>query len=212
MQDILRELEKAVNEFDRKGVEGLTRKAIEEKVDPVIIFGKLKDTITRVGEAFSKGEIFLPQLVGASDAMEGGMPVIIEEIKKQGKKVRSLGTVAIGTVFGDIHSIGKTMVATLLAADGFLINDLGINVPAEKFVEVVEEGEADVLAMSALLTTTAPEQYKVIEMLKERNLRGRVKVIVGGGAITQEFADEIGADGYSGTAPSAGVLLKRLLR
>ena len=212
MQDILWEIEKAVNEFDRKGVEGLTRKAIEEKVDPVVIFDKLKGAITLVGEAFSKGEIFLPQLVGASDAMEGGMPVIIKEIQKQGKKVRSLGTVAIGTVFGDIHSIGKTMVATLLAAEGFLVKDLGINVPAGKFVEVVKEGEADVLAMSALLTTTAPEQHKVIEMLKERNLRDKIKVIVGGGSITQEFADEIGADGYSSTAPSAGALLKRLLK
>jgi methylmalonyl-CoA mutase cobalamin-binding domain/chain len=212
MEEVLGYIKQAVAGFDRKGVEELTKKAIGEKIDPVVIFDALKDAITKIGEDFSKGDIFLPQLVGAADAMEGGMPLIIEEIKKQGKALKSLGTVAIGTVFGDIHSIGKTMVATLLAAEGFFIKDLGINVSAEKFVESVEEGDVDVVAMSALLTTTAPQQQKVIEMLEKRNLREKVKVIVGGGAITQEFAEEIGADGYSGTAPAAGALIKRLLK
>ena len=212
MDEILVKINKAVTDFDRNGVEELTKKAIVEKLDPVVIFDVLKDAITKVGDDFSKGVIFLPQLVGAADAMEGGMPLIVEEIKNQGKTLKSLGMVAIGTVFGDIHSIGKTMVATLLAAEGFLIRDLGINVTAENFVDSVEEGNVDVVAMSALLTTTAPQQQKVIEMLEKRNLRDKVKVIVGGGAITQEFAEEIGADGYSGTAPAAGALIKRLLQ
>jgi methanogenic corrinoid protein MtbC1 len=103
------------------------------------------------------------------------------------------------------------MVATLLAADGFTVKDLGINVPADRFVDAVKEGGVDVLAMSALLTTTAPEQLKVIASLKKRNLRTKVKVIVGGGAISQEFADEIGADGYGSTAPGAVALVRRLL-
>jgi methylmalonyl-CoA mutase cobalamin-binding domain/chain len=143
--------------------------------------------------------------------MEGGMPLIMEEIRKRGETPRSLGTVAIGTVFGDIHSIGKTMVATMLAAAGYTVRDLGVNVPAGEFVKAVADGGVEVLAMSALLTTTAPEQRRVLGLLEEKGLRDRVKVIVGGGAITQEFADEIGADGYGSTAPGAVELVKRIL-
>jgi methylmalonyl-CoA mutase cobalamin-binding domain/chain len=136
----------------------------------------------------------------------------MEEFKKKGKKVESLGKVVIGTVYGDIHSIGKTMVATLLTAEGFTVRDIGINVPASDFVKVVEEEAIHIIAMSALLTTTAPEQNRVIDLLKMKGLRDKVKVMVGGGAITKEFADSIGADGYSGTAPGAVKLAKNLLQ
>jgi len=122
-----------------------------------------------------------------------------------------LGIIVIGTVYGDIHTIGKTMVATLLIAEGFIVNDLGINVTSEHFVEGIKKYKADILAMSALMTTTAPEQRKVIETLKKDGLRDRVKIMIGGGAITQEFTNSIGADGYDPTAPGAVKLARRLI-
>jgi trimethylamine corrinoid protein len=211
MASLREEIQKAVLDFDRKAVERLTRQALAEGADPLALFDAVRETITRVGEEFAEGKLFLPHLVGAAEAMEGGMPLIMEEIRRRGETPRSLGTVAIGTVFGDIHSIGKTMVSTMLAAAGYTVKDLGVNVPAVEFVKAVAEGGVDVLAMSALLTTTAPEQRKVIGLLEEKGLRGRVKVIVGGGAISQEFCDTIGADGYGSTAPGAVELVKRVI-
>jgi methylmalonyl-CoA mutase cobalamin-binding domain/chain len=117
----------------------------------------------------------------------------------------------IGTVYGDIHDIGKNMVATFLLAEGFKVYDLGVDVNAEEFIKAIKKYNADILAMSALMTTTASEQKKVIEMLKKENLREKVKVIVGGAAITEEFAREIGADGYAPTAIQAAKLAKNLL-
>jgi len=211
MASLREEIQKAVLDFDRKAVERLTKQALAEGANPIDLFDAVRETITRVGEDFAQGKLFLPHLVGAAEAMEGGMPLIMGEIKRRGETPRSLGTVAIGTVFGDIHSIGKTMVATMLAAAGYTVRDLGVNVPAVEFVKAVADGGVEVLAMSALLTTTAPEQRKVIGLLEAKGMRGSVKVIVGGGAISQEFADEIGADGYGSTAPSAVELVKRVL-
>ncbi|MEM2843736.1 MAG: cobalamin-dependent protein, partial [Candidatus Bathyarchaeia archaeon] len=150
-------------------------------------------------------------LVGAANAMQSAMSIIEEEIKRRGGKKESLGTVVIGTVYGDIHDIGKNMVVAFLLAEGFEVYDLGVNVSAEEFIEAVKRHKADILAMSALMTTTAPEQKKVIEMLKKENLRDKVKVIVGGAAITEEFAQEIEADGYESTAVRAAKLAKKLI-
>jgi methylmalonyl-CoA mutase cobalamin-binding domain/chain len=211
MAGTLEDIKQAVLLFDKKSVEELTLRAIDEGIEALDVFDALKEVIGKVGEDFSKGVLFLPHLVGAADALEGGMPIVMEEIKKRGKEVESLGTVVIGTVYGDIHSIGKTMVATLLAAEGFKVQDIGINVPASDFVRAVEGDDVHIVAMSALLTTTAPEQKRVIDLLKKKALRDRVRVMVGGGAITKEFADSIGADGYSGTAPGAVKLAKNLL-
>jgi methylmalonyl-CoA mutase cobalamin-binding domain/chain len=137
--------------------------------------------------------------------------VLEVEISRRGLQQQGLGVVVIGTVFGDIHDIGKNMVATLMRAAGFIVHDLGINITATAFVYAVAQRDAQVLALSALLTTTAPEQKKVIELLTEAGLRDRVKVIVGGGGITAGFAESIGADGYDATAPGAVNLARRLL-
>lgn len=118
----------------------------------------------------------------------------------------------MGTVFGDIHSIGKTMVCTLLSAEGFEVHDIGINMQADEFIRAISEHDAEILAMSALMTTTAPEMKKVIGHLKEKGLRDKVKVMVGGGTITEEFAVNIGADGYDPTAPGAVKVAKSLVR
>jgi 5-methyltetrahydrofolate--homocysteine methyltransferase len=134
-----------------------------------------------------------------------------QAVHARGGQVQSRGAVVLGTVFGDLHSIGKSMVRTMIYARGFRVIDAGINVPAEKFVEAVQEHQPDILAMSALLTITAPEQAKVIRALETAGLRQRVKVLVGGGAITPEFAKKIGADAYGATAVGAAEICERLM-
>jgi len=208
---ILEQLKMAVLEFDRGKTASLAKKAIEEGVSPIEGFAALTDAIRQVGDGYASGELWLPELVGAADAMEGATPIFEEELQRRGAKRESLATIVLGTVYGDIHSIGKAMVKSLLTADGFTVYDIGIDIPAGKFVEEVDTKQPDILAMSALLTTTAPEQRKVIRFLKEAGLRDKVKIMVGGGAITQEFADEIGADGYEPTAPGAVKLARKLI-
>jgi corrinoid protein of di/trimethylamine methyltransferase len=210
--EILKNLNKAVIEYDTGAAASWARKAIEEKMDPVEAVNAVTEAIRDVGDRFGKGELWLPDLVGAADAMQSAMSILEEEIKRRGLEVKSLGTVVIGTVYGDIHSIGKTMVATFLTASGFEVHDLGVNIKADEFVMTVEKHNADILAMSALMSTTAPEQRKVIDALNEKGVRGKVKIMVGGGAISQEFANLIGADGYAPTAPGAAELAMRLMR
>ena len=209
--ETLENLKRAVVEYDTEAAASWARKIVEEKVDPIKALDALTETIKQVGDRFGRGELWLPDLVGAADAMQAAMPIIEEELKRTGAKRETMGTVVAGTVFGDIHSIGKSMVCTLLVAGGFEVHDLGVNIKAEEFLEAMEKYQADILAMSALLTTTAAEQKKVIDTLKEKGIREKVKVMVGGGAITADFAQSIGADGYDPTAPGAVELARRLV-
>lgn len=209
--EIIENLKKAILEYDSEAAANWAKKAVQEKMDPNEALRAMTEAIREIGNGFGAGELFLPDLVGAADAMSAATPVIDEELQRVGAKRESLGSAVIGTVYGDIHTIGKTMVATLLTAEGFAVEDLGINVTAEQFVEGVRKYEPDILAMSALMTMTAPEQKKVIETLKNQDLRDKVKIMVGGGAITQEFADSIGADGYDPTAPGAAKLARKLV-
>ena len=207
----LDELKRIVLDFDMDNAEAVAKQAIAEGADPLECAQALTDGIREIGDRFGTGELFLPDLVCASEVVKNALPSIISEIEKQGKEQRTLGKVIIGTVFGDIHSIGKSMVATLLFAAGFEVIDLGINVKSEDFLGAVREHEPDILAMSALLTTTMMEQKNVIEGLKKEHLRERVKVIVGGSPINQEFADSVGADGYGATAPEGVKVARKLL-
>ena len=209
--DILDRLQKAILEYDEEEAANCARKVVEGEIDPVEALNAMTVAIRKVGDGFGIGELFLPDLVGAADAMSAATPILEEEISRSGASRESLGIVVIGTVYGDIHTIGKTMVATLLSAEGFQVIDLGINVAAEGFIEGVKKHNANILAMSALLTTTAPEQRKVIDRMNKEGIRDKVKVIVGGGAITQEFADSIGADGYDPTAPGSVKLARKLI-
>ena len=209
--EVLENLKKAIVEYDREGAAHFAKKAVQEQIDPIEALDVMTVAIRQVGDGFGKGELWLPELVGAAAAMTAAAPIIEEEIKRIGSKRESLGTVVIGTVWGDIHTIGKTMVGTLLTADGFIVKDLGTNVSAEGFITGIKQYNADILAMSALMTTTAPEQRKAMETLREQGFRDKVKIMVGGGAITQEFADSIGADGYDPTAPGAVKLARRLV-
>jgi len=209
--DILGKLKQAILDYDPDAATDWARKSVEAGIKPTDTLAAMTDAIREIGEGFSSGELFLPDLVGAADAMTAAVPVVEAEIQRTGATAVTTGTVVIGTVFGDIHTIGKTMVATLLQAEGFTVHDSGINVTAEQFVEDVRTHKPDILAMSALMTMTAPEQRKVVETLKEQGLRDSVKIMVGGGAITQEFADSIGADGYDPTAPGAAKLARTLV-
>ena len=208
---IIENLRKAIFEYNAKLAKESATQAIEKVIDPVEAMNVMMVAIREIGDAFEKGELWLPDLVGASDAMQAASPVLEEEMKRKGVQKESLGTVVAGTVFGDIHSIGKTMVTTLLTAAGFHVEDLGVNVKAEAFIEAIQKHGADLLAMSALMTTTMAEQEKVIEALKREGIRERVKVMVGGAAVTDEFAEDIGADGFEPTAPGAVELAKKLL-
>ena len=211
MADSIQSLKGVILDFDIDRAEEVARNAVDSGTDPLLAAAALTDAIRQVGDAFGKGDLFLPDLVCASEVLKKAFPIINDAIEKKGAPQESLGKVVIGTVLGDIHSIGKGMVSTLLYAAGFKVIDLGINVKGEDFLKAVKDEKANVLAMSALLTTTAMEQKKVIEGLKEAGIRDRVKVVVGGSPINQEFADSIGADGYGSTAPEGVRVVKRLL-
>jgi methylmalonyl-CoA mutase cobalamin-binding domain/chain len=209
--EILDGLSRAVVEGDEQGAVRWVKKAVEERVDPIKALDALTSGMRQVDKGFVREVLALPDVVMAAFAVKSAMPIVEEEIKRTGRKVGALGTVVIGTVHGDIHDIGKTMVATLLTAEGFEVIDLGVNVTAEQFMEAIREHRPDILAMSALTTMTAPEQGKVVNALKQEGLRDKAKIMIGGGAITQELAEKIGADGYEPTARGAVGLAERLI-
>lgn len=209
--EILDRLREAILDYDSEAAEQMASRAMAAGIEPLRALDVLTEAIRQVGEGFGAGELWLPDLVGASEAMLAATPILEAEITRSGSRRQSLGTVVIGTVYGDLHNIGKAMVATLLTAEGFRVEDLGINVTAEQFVRAVKEYQADILAMSALMTTTISQQRQVIELLREEGLRENVRIMVGGGGVTQEFANQIGADGYDPTAPGAAKLARRLL-
>ncbi len=200
---IFNDLKKAVLEYDNELALETAKKVVDNELDPLEAFDVMAGAVKQVGDAFERKQLWLPDLLGAGEAMSSAMTILDTEVKKRGRKGKKAGTVVIGTVQGDIHSIGKDMVASLLVAGGFEVHDLGVNVKPQSFIEAVKEYDANLVAMSALLTVTAPEQKKVIELLVEEGVRDKVKVMVGGGAISQEFAKSIGADGYDSSAPGA---------
>jgi methanogenic corrinoid protein MtbC1 len=203
-------LKDTVLAFDREAAETAARQALEQGIDPVQCAEVIAEALRIIGDRFAKGEAFIPELFIASRVANAALTLIIAQMKAQNKSLASLGKVVIGTVFGDIHSIGKDIVSTLLFAEGFEVIDLGVNVKSEEFLKAVNLHQPSILALSALLTTTAMEQRRVIEGLRNAGLRDSVKVLIGGSAINQEFADKIGADGYAATAPM-GVKVARQL-
>jgi len=189
-------LSQAIDEGDREKTLKLTTEALEAGVNPQEIIAQgLQAGMAIVGEKFSSGEYFLPDMLMAARAMKAALEVLKPALEKTG--MPTIGRVVIGTVEGDMHDIGKNVVATFLSGNGFEVFDLGLNVPVQRFIQEVKEKKPDILGMSALLTTTMPVMGKVIEALKEAGLRSQVKVIVGGAPVTQEYANYIGADGYA---------------
>jgi corrinoid protein of di/trimethylamine methyltransferase len=204
-------LVEAIRTYRSKEAANAAQEAMDAGVDPIAALDAVSGVMKDIGDRYGAEELWLPDLIGAADAAQSALEVIEKKIVESGEQPERLGTVILGTVFGDIHNIGKTMVGALLTAHGFKVVDLGTNVTSTQFVDGVKENDADILALSALLTTTAAEQAKVIESLKEEGLREQLKVMVGGGAITEEFAQEIGADGYRATAPEAVELAVELV-
>lgn len=212
MEKITRELRRTVMSYDVEGATLAAKKAVEVGVDPLrAIEDGLAQGIREVGDKFDKGEIFLPELVMAAEAMKSALEVLEPKLKRKKKERRTLGRVLLGTVEGDIHNIGKTIVAAMLTANGFEVIDVGVDVPTERFVEKVRELKPDILGLSALLTTTLPAQGAVIETLKKEGLRRTLKVIIGGAPASKEWAEKIGADGYGANAVEAVEVAKKLL-
>lgn len=210
--ELLCQLQKSVIDGDPEQASSYTHFLLEEGVDPLKIIDRaLVPGIQFTGEQFSCGEMFLPDLMLASEAMQTSLKVCNPELQRRGVVRQSLGRVVLGTVSGDIHEIGKNLVGTLLSANGFEVFDLGVNVPIETFIQKAQELNADLVGISALLTTTMDGQRKVIEAMEQVHLRPTVKVIIGGAPVTEGWAKEIGADGYSEDAIGAVELAKQLL-
>lgn len=164
-----------------------------------------------VGEQFARGQMFLPDMMASAEAMRAAMGILDPELKKLGAERPMAGVVVLGTTKGDIHEIGKILVGTLLSANGFKVHDLGVDVPAEKFAAKAREFSADIVGVSALLTTTMRNQRTVVEALNGAGLRPQVKIMVGGAPVTKRWAEEIGADGYAKDAMSAVALARTLM-
>jgi len=207
---MLEELKKAVLEGEDEKAAELTQKALEAGIEPGRILNEaLVPAMEIVGKEYEDGKRYVPEMLISAEAMKAAMAVLRPKLVESGVKLK--GKVVIGTVEGDLHDIGKNLVAMMLEGAGFEVIDLGVEVTAERFVQAVKEHKPDVLGMSALLTTTMIHMPEVIEALKAAGLRERVKVIVGGAPITREYAEKIGADGYAPDAASAVELVKQLL-
>ncbi len=213
LEEVKKELYENILSGDFDLTEEIAKRAISENIDPLeAINTALVPAIELVGEKFGKKEYFLPDLMRSASAMKNALVLFEKEIKASGRVRKSSGKVVIGTVKGDIHEIGKSIVASLLTAKGFEVFDLGVDVDSEAFIKKVIDEKPDILAMSALLPITMPYQAKVIEELKARGLRASVRVMVGGSPVTQEHSDRIGADGYADNAVSAVKLAERLMQ
>ena len=210
---ILEELQNAVIEGDSEKSVSVAKKALEAGIPPLeAIADGLAKGVKVVGDRFSEGNVFLVELIMAGDAMKAGMSVLLPVIKGSNQEVETLGRIVICTVQGDIHSIGKDIVATLLEAEGFEVINIGEDVTSDAIIEALKKHSPDVLGLSSLLTTTLPMQKDAIEKIKIAGLRNKIKVIIGGAPTTKEWADEIGADGWAGDAVSAVGLVKQLTR
>ena len=204
----LKELYEAVVSGNAKATQALTQQALAEGVDPLKLVNEyMVPAMDEVGRRFEANEYFVPELLISARAMKASLEIIRPLLTARGDK--PAGRVAIGTVKGDLHDIGKNLVGSLLEGGGFEVIDLGVNVSPEKFIATVNEKQANIVAMSALLTTTMPSMKTTIDALKQAGVRDKVKVLIGGAPITQKYADEIGADGYSENAVGAVALAKR---
>ena len=212
MSSLVSTLKDQILTFDADRFVETVKKLVDQGYSPIVIVNALTEVLKEIGKKFENGEIFLVHLVAAGDAARRATIEILEPlIKKTSEKRKSLGTVVIGTVAGDIHDIGKNIVAMMLFTAGFEVYDIGKDVPTEDFVKKTRESNADIVALSALLTTTLPAQRDVIDALKKAGLREKVKVLVGGAPATAKWAEEVGADGYGEDAIEAVKVAKKLL-
>jgi len=188
----------------------LAEKAIAENIDINGVIDAFSEAIREVGDLFEEGEYFLPELMRSAEAMKAAMKILMPVIS-EGKDKRTFVRVVIGTIEGDIHDIGKTLVASMLAAEGFEVYDLGADVPITDFIDKAVEVDAQLICISALLTTTMIGQKRLVDLLNERGIRDKFKILVGGAPVTKKWTEEIGADGTAENAISAVKLAKKLM-
>lgn len=211
-EPIMSQLQDAIVALDAAGARAIAQKSIEDGVDPLeIISGGIRPALDVMGDRFSTGELFLPELVLAAKAADAAVEILEPELLKSGRTGDKLGKVLMATVKGDIHDIGKNIVTLLMKAAGFEVIDIGVDKTGEEILSAVVEHQVGVIGLSALLTTTIPKMNEFMELLQESGGREKYKVIVGGAPVTQEFADEIGADGYGADAPRAVDVAKKLV-
>jgi corrinoid protein of di/trimethylamine methyltransferase len=211
-EELFKQMAQSIIDGDSDLSVELAQKAIAVQMHPLDAITKgFVNGVNYIGDQFGKGEAFLPELVMAGEAMKAAVAVLEPELKKLGSEREMLGKVVLATVEGDIHEIGKTLVGTMLSASGFEVFDLGVDVPADKIIGKAIEVNANIIGMSALLTTTMVRQREVIEELDKENLRPRIKVMVGGAPITRDWFEKIKADGYSEDAVGAVKVAKGLV-
>ena len=211
-EELLKAMAQSIIDGESEIAADLARQSIDAGMDPLdaITKGYLKG-VNEVGDSFSCGNVFLPELVMAGEAMKAAIAVLEPELKKRGTAREITGKVVLATVEGDIHEIGKSLVGTMLTASGFEVFDLGVNVPAEKIMAKAEEVNADIIGLSALLTTTMIRQKEIIEAMDKKGMRKQTKVMVGGAPITSDWVKKIGADGFSEDAIGAVNAAKLLM-
>lgn len=211
-EDLFKKMAQSILDGDSDIAVALAKQAIEIGVDPLeAISNGFVLGVNQVGENFACGQAFLPELVMAGEAMKAAVATLEPEMQRRGTSRQVLGKVVLATVEGDIHEIGKTLVGTMLSASGFQVYDLGVDVPSERIIEKVKEVDADLVGLSALLTTTMVKQKEVISEMDKLGLRRKVKVMVGGAPVTRDWVQKIEADGYSEDAIGAVGLAKRLV-
>lgn len=208
----IKELKAAILDFDEDKAVAAAEKVVKEGAAPLDAINAMGDGLKELGEQFQAMEVFLPEVLLATDAFKAALKILEPELKKTvGTAVADKPKVVIGTVKGDVHAVGKDMVATMLTVGGFDVKDLGVDVDSEFFIKEAEAFGAQIIGLSALMSTTMPSQKEVIDFLKAKNLRDKFKVMVGGGPTTQQWAETIGADGFSKDAVEAVALAKKLL-
>lgn len=210
-KDILKDLKQSILDFDEDAALELARESLAAGIDPVEAVGVLADGLNELGVKFERMEVFLPEIMLASDAFKNALSVLEPEIKKKNTEGKKAIPIVIGTVQGDIHQVGKDMVATFLATAGFEVYDLGVDVAPSRFLEEAKRLGAKVIAAASLMSTTRPVQKDLIDFLEAKGVREQFIVLVGGGVVTQEWADQIAADGYGQDAIATVNLAKRLL-
>ena len=208
-EQIYANMQAAIENYDADAAVAAAKEAVAAGLDPTLAIEKgFAGPIRGVGEAFHRMDVFLPQLVMAADAMKAGVAVLEASINARGGKLEKKGVIIIGTVEGDIHDIGKTVVAAMLQANGYEVHDLGVEVPAPRFIQAAEEAHAQVIGLSALLSTTMLFQRDVLELMRNKGLDKKYFTIVGGAPVTQAWADQIGANAYARDATEAVRLLE----
>lgn len=210
INQIYQQMREAILEFDEEAAVNAATELVELKGDPVQGINVMGDALNELGEQFQRMEVFLPEIILASDALKGAMEILKPELLKVSATAGRRPVVVIGTVQGDVHQVGKDMVATMLMTAGFDVTDLGVDVAPSHFLDEAKRLDADIIAASALMSTTLPVQKDLIDFLEAKKIRGNYKVMVGGGVATEAWAEKIKADGYGQDAIEGVEIAKKL--